>query len=99
MFEYTERPVGNCEGMDVNIFFPAAESDERGVADRYCADCPVKGECLEYAFSFEKGGGFQVAGVWGFSTFQDRRRLRKEGFKSGEEAIAILQRWNQPNAA
>lgn len=77
MFEDRQRPVGNCEGMDVNIFFPTVESEERAVADRYCANCPARAECLEYAFSFEVGGGFQMPGVWGNTSTEERRAIRK----------------------
>lgn len=75
---FSTRPLGNCEGLDVNIFFPVREVDERVVADQYCASCPVAAECLEYAFSFEKGGGFLVTGVWGNTTEAERRVIRKE---------------------
>ncbi len=39
---------GKCKDLDPAIFFP---NDWVGVqvAQRICADCPVKGHCLEYA--------------------------------------------------
>ncbi len=42
------------------------------LARRVCGQCPVTGDCLEFALATN-----QEAGVWGGLTEDDRRRLRK----------------------
>lgn len=52
-------------------FFP---SDGYGVtvAQRICADCPVRTDCLEYAL-----GHNEDHGVWGGASERERRRIRR----------------------
>ena len=42
------------------------------IARRICADCPVKEPCLEYALVTN-----QDTGVWGGTSEEERRKLRK----------------------
>ena len=60
---------GKCRSMDPDIFFP---SDGIGVqaAQRICAECPVKAECLEYALDVRVDHG-----VWGGTSERERRRI------------------------
>jgi WhiB family redox-sensing transcriptional regulator len=60
---------GKCRDLDPALFFP---SDGVGVvaAQRACAECPVKGECLEYALEHHIDHG-----VWGGASERERRRL------------------------
>jgi WhiB family redox-sensing transcriptional regulator len=55
--------------MDPAIFFP---SDGIGVqvAQRICAECPVKATCLEYALANRV-----EYGVWGGTSERERRRI------------------------
>lgn len=58
-----------CRGYDATVFFP---SDGVGVeaAQRICAECPVRIECLEYALTFRVDHG-----VWGGCSERERRRI------------------------
>lgn len=60
---------GNCAHRDPAMFFP---SDGVGVdiARKVCADCPVKGMCLEYALEQRIDHG-----VWGGTSERERRRI------------------------
>ena len=67
---------GRCRDLPPEIFFP---SDGVGVevARRYCAECPVKGSCLEYALENRIEHG-----VWGGASERERRRIARSR-KSG----------------
>jgi WhiB family redox-sensing transcriptional regulator len=60
---------GRCRDMDPAIFFP---NDGVGVqvAQRICAECTVRAECLEYALVNRVDHG-----VWGGASERERRRL------------------------
>ncbi|MBV8304295.1 MAG: WhiB family transcriptional regulator [Acidimicrobiia bacterium] len=62
---------GRCRDELPATFFP---SDGVGVeiARRICADCPVKGPCLEYALR----NGIDH-GVWGGTSERERRRIAR----------------------
>jgi len=62
---------GRCRAYPPSVFFP---SDGVGVevARRICADCPVKGPCLEYALR----NGIDH-GVWGGTSERERRRIAR----------------------
>jgi WhiB family redox-sensing transcriptional regulator len=59
----------HCRGASPSEFFP---SDGVGVefAQRICANCPVRVECLEYALKFRIEHG-----VWGGASERERRRI------------------------
>ena len=74
---------GKCRELDPTLFFP---SDGIGVqvAQRICAECPVKAECLEYALDNRVDHG-----VWGGASERERRRLlRKRRFARLEPSRA-----------
>ncbi len=58
-----------CKDMDPDIFFP---NDGVGVqvAQRICAECSVRLQCLEYALA-----GHIDHGVWGGASERERRRI------------------------
>ncbi|MGH9012468.1 MAG: WhiB family transcriptional regulator [Acidimicrobiia bacterium] len=58
-----------CREYAPEVFFP---SDGVGVdaARRICTDCPVRGECLEYALAYRIDHG-----VWGGASERERRRI------------------------
>jgi len=62
---------GRCRTEAPSVFFP---SDGVGVevARRICAECPVKGPCLEYALR----NGIDH-GVWGGTSERERRRIAR----------------------
>lgn len=76
------REFAACLGVDPEVFFPAAESGpvfDREVAEAkaVCAVCPVRDECLAEALVTP------VEGVWGGTTEQERRALRRAGARKG----------------
>ena len=66
-----------CREVDPELFFPHGKgsvtrtmaAEARGV----CFDCPVRHECLEYALADP-----HIEGVWGGTTDQQRREMRRE---------------------
>ncbi len=60
---------GLCREYSPETFFPR---DGMGVivAQRICAECPVKAPCLEYALSNRVDHG-----VWGGTSERERRRI------------------------
>lgn len=80
-------PMAACRGADPKLFFPAPRCPPSDEAKAYCAQCPVKGQCLEYAVSL------RLAGIWGGTSETQRiklRRLRRErsGMGAGLRAEA-----------
>lgn len=71
---------GNCRTRPPALFFP---SDGVGVeiAQRVCADCPVKTPCLEYALA----NGIDH-GVWGGASERERRRIARRRRRASAEA-------------
>jgi WhiB family redox-sensing transcriptional regulator len=58
------------------VFFPIGTTgvalEQIDTAKRICTACPVTGECLEFALATN-----QEAGIWGGTTEEERRKLRK----------------------
>ena len=67
--EYAWMFHARCRGVTPGEFFP---SDGTGVesAQRVCAECPVRAECLEYALVHRIEHG-----VWGGASERERRRI------------------------
>ena len=64
---------GECRGCDPELFFPEQGGPNNGEdAKRICNTCPVKTPCYEY------GTTYRLVGVWGGTTGQDRRRIRRK---------------------
>lgn len=61
-----------CRDVKPEVFFP---SDGLGVlvAQRYCAQCPVKAQCLDYALENRIQHG-----VWGGESERARRRIGRK---------------------
>ena len=70
------RERAECLGSDPDMFFPVGSTGavlaEIQAAKAVCESCPVVEECLVYAFETN-----QEAGVWGGTTEEERRRLRR----------------------
>ena len=68
---------GKCKEVPPDVFFP---NDGMGVlvAQRICAECSVRSECLEYALAnrIEQG-------VWGGASERERRRILRRRRKAG----------------
>ena len=65
-----------CRDSNPELFFPIGATgpalDQIEAAKEICAECPVRAECLEFALATN-----QEAGVWGGTTEEERRKLRK----------------------
>jgi len=71
------QALAACRGADAGLFFSpgtfeAAEqkSAREAVAKSICADCPVRGECLEFALLTR-----EPYGIWGGLNETERRRM------------------------
>lgn len=84
MFDSEWMSRGLCSDKPPEVFFP---SDGVGVdrARKICADCPVKGQCLEYALVNRIDHG-----VWGGTSERERRRiLRQRKRQTAEVAVSL----------
>lgn len=69
MFPYLDEAA--CRGLDPELFY--AESGAAILkAKAYCAVCPARERCLEWALRREEFG------VWGGTTARERAALRRE---------------------
>lgn len=60
-----------CTQTDMELFFPEKGVNASG-ARRLCARCPFLDPCYQYALHQN------VAGVWGGTTYRQRRKLREQ---------------------
>ena len=65
-----------CRHTDPDLFFPVGTTgpaiEQIAAAKAVCRDCEVRGACLEFALATN-----QEAGVWGGTSEEERRKLRK----------------------
>lgn len=70
------RDRAACRDMDPDMFFPIGTTgpalDQIETAKGICRVCEVREECLEYALMTN-----QEAGIWGETSEEERRKLRK----------------------
>lgn len=70
-----------CREVGVGAFFSELQGKsvvpEYKAAQRICAGCSVRGECLEYAMSIEPFKHDERYGVWGGLTPHGRERLAR----------------------
>jgi WhiB family transcriptional regulator, redox-sensing transcriptional regulator len=68
---WMSRSLCRDSGVSPDLFFP---SDGAGVdiARKFCADCPVRTPCLEYALRNHIDHG-----VWGGTSERERRRIAR----------------------
>jgi len=72
------RKHAACQGLDVEIFYPATEDEaDAAEAKAVCAECPVRQACLEFALAHR-----EREGVWGGATERERRRILRHRRKS-----------------
>ncbi len=61
-----------CLGMDPALWFPARGQRVDSIR-AVCESCPVRQPCLDYVMSLP----VWTDGVWGATTAQERKRLRR----------------------
>jgi len=80
------RSRSACRESDPDVFFPIGVTgnaqEQIETARRICTACPVATECLEFALATN-----QEAGIWGGTTEEERRKLRK-GWVATQRATA-----------
>ena len=62
-----------CAQTDPEIFFPE-QGQSANAAIAICDDCPVQVQCLNYALA----SPVPLHGVWGGSTGERRKHMRRE---------------------
>ena len=75
---------GLCAETDPELFFP----DKGGStcdAKRVCQACPVRSECLEYAFAHDERWG-----IWGGLSVRERRKLKKRADVMAESVERLV---------
>ena len=78
----TWRDDALCRGFDIGVFFPdEGDADAIAHAKDICKACPVLEDCLSYAVEHN-----QTDGIWGGTTRQERRKLRRIWVREMREA-------------
>ena len=71
------RNSAACRDTDPDLFFPVGQTgpaiDHIASAKAVCFTCDVRVECLEYSLMTN-----QDAGIWGGTTEDERRKIRRE---------------------
>ena len=82
------RSLASCRDSNADLFFPIGSTgtalDQIEAAKAVCMLCPVREQCLEFALATN-----QEAGVWGATSEDERRRLRKT-WSIGQKATAAV---------
>ena len=70
------RDVASCRDTDPDLFFPVGTTgpaiEQIEQAKTVCFECPSQAPCLEFALMTN-----QDSGVWGGTSEEERRKLRK----------------------
>ena len=84
---YNWRHLAACRHVDADLFFPGgaagAFAEHIAAAKDLCRVCPVTDACLSFALRTN-----QEYGVWGGTTEDERRHLRRRLHKSRREAAS-----------
>ena len=71
------RELAACRDTDPDLFFPVGTTgpalQQIDAAKVVCGQCEAQGPCLEFALATN-----QESGVWGGTSEEERRRLRKQ---------------------
>jgi WhiB family redox-sensing transcriptional regulator len=86
--EYGWREDALCRDTDPELFFPVGTTGAALVqieqARSICRQCPVQADCLEFALRTN-----QDSGIWGGTSEEERRVLRREFVASQKAAVAV----------
>jgi len=70
------RAAAACRDTDPDLFFPIGTTgpaiDQIDAAKQVCQQCEAQAPCLEFALATN-----QESGVWGGTSEEERRKLRK----------------------
>ena len=71
------RDLARCRDTDPDLFFPVGTTgpaiEQIENAKAVCRECEAQAPCLEYALATN-----QDSGVWGGTSEEERRQLRKQ---------------------
>ena len=85
---YGWRQHAICRDTDPDLFFPVGTTGQALVqierAREVCNQCPVKGDCLEFALETN-----QDSGIWGGTSEEERRAIRRAAVARQKAATAI----------
>lgn len=83
--DYSWRTNAICRDTDPELFFPVGTTGQAllqiAKAKGVCCQCPVKVECLDFAMETN-----QDTGIWGGTSEEERRKLRKVWLTRQREA-------------
>jgi WhiB family redox-sensing transcriptional regulator len=86
--DYSWRKDAACRDTDPDLFFPVGTTGQALVqianAKQVCGICPAQHACLEYALTTN-----QDSGIWGGTSEEERRKLRRE-FVARQKAAAAM---------
>jgi WhiB family redox-sensing transcriptional regulator len=86
--EYGWRKEALCRDTDPELFFPIGTTGAALVqieqAKGVCRQCPVRDDCLEFALRTN-----QDSGIWGGTSEEERRVLRREYLSRQKSAVAV----------
>ena len=83
------RALSACRDTDPDLFFPVGTTglalEQIAAAKAVCDTCEAKRECLEFALSTN-----QDSGVWGGTSEEERRKLRRAWVAEQRRAAAAV---------
>jgi WhiB family redox-sensing transcriptional regulator len=81
------RDVAACRNTEADMFFPIGATgtaiEQIDSAKRVCNQCEVQAACLEFALATN-----QESGVWGGTSEEERRKVRKQWLAARRRANA-----------
>jgi WhiB family redox-sensing transcriptional regulator len=87
--DYHWRDEASCRDTNPDLFFPIGTTGQALVqidnAKRVCQACPVQRDCLDFALATN-----QDSGVWGGTSEEERRKLRRQWVARQREARAAV---------
>jgi WhiB family transcriptional regulator, redox-sensing transcriptional regulator len=82
------RKEAACRNSRPELFFPVGSTgvavDEINSAKEVCQACPVREQCLQFALLTN-----QESGIWGGTSEDERRRLRKRWLARRRQALVM----------
>lgn len=84
----TWRGQAKCLGSDPALFFPSGSTgdplEQAEAAKLVCLGCDVRPPCLQFALETN-----QDTGVWGGTTEDERRSVRRSWVRAGRPALRL----------
>ena len=81
------REHAACRDTQPDLFFPVGTTglaiEQIEAAKAVCHECLVRGDCLEFALATN-----QDSGVWGGTSEEERRKLRKQWLSRRRAAVS-----------